>query len=215
MTAEADQIRDKRRHTAAPGGSHDRLVRFLARALPVAIGVLAAVLILTPLAQRGEISFLLDRKKVEQTSERLSVDKATYRGTDDKGRNFVLTAQRAAQGSATVPVVRMDGLSAQLDLTDGPASLTAPGGDYDFKSEQVAIRGPVLFSAADGYRMMMEGVAVNLHTRTATGSGGVRGAVPTGTFSANSVTADLGERTIVLEGNARLQMVPGKLRIPK
>ena len=141
--------------------------------------------------------------------------KAAYRGTDNKGRGFVLTADKAVQATATVPVVRMDGLSASLDLSEGPAKLTAPGGDYDFKAEQVAIRGPVLFSAADGYRMMMEGVAVNLHTRTATGAGGVRGEVPTGTFSANSVTANLGERTIVLEGNARLQMVPGKLRIPK
>ena len=40
------------------------------------------------------------------------------------------------------------------------------------------------------------------------------GAVPTGTFSADRIVADLGERTVTLEGNARLRMTPGKLRMP-
>ncbi len=47
-----------------------------------------------------------------------------------------------------------------------------------------------------------------------TGAGGVTGAIPAGTFSANRIVADLGERTVALEGNARLLMAPGKLRMP-
>ena len=69
MTAQADLIRDKRRHFAAPGGAHDRLIGFLAKALPAAIGVVAAVMILSPLSQRGEISFILDRNKVAITGD--------------------------------------------------------------------------------------------------------------------------------------------------
>ena len=46
------------------------------------------------------------------------------------------------------------------------------------------------------------------------GSGGVSGAIPAGTFSANSLHADLNARTISLDGNARLHMIPGKLRMP-
>jgi len=46
-------------------------------------------------------------------------------------------------------------------------------------------------------------------------TGGVEGAVTTGTFKADSMKADLENRTVTLEGNARLQMTPGKLRIPK
>ena len=47
------------------------------------------------------------------------------------------------------------------------------------------------------------------------GSGGVNGTVPTGTFRADSMKADLESRTVTLEGNARLHMTPGKMRIPK
>ena len=46
-------------------------------------------------------------------------------------------------------------------------------------------------------------------------AGGVEGAVPTGTFRARTMKADLDERPVTLEGNARLRMTPGKLRIPQ
>jgi len=57
-------------------------------------------------------------------------------------------------------------------------------------------------------------VSVGLKTRTLRGSAGVEGAIPAGTFSANTMSADLGARTITLEGNARFTMIPGQLRMP-
>ena len=214
MTVQAEIIRDRRRHFAAPGGSHDRLIRFLATALPGAVGVIAAVMILTPLSPRGEISFLLDRNKVSVTKERLRVADAMYRGEDDKGRAFSVSAGSAVQASGAEPIVRMDRLVARIFLADGPAELSAAGGIYDFRAERVDASGPVIFTAADGYRMTTSSVAIDLKTRVVTGAGGVIGAIPAGTFSANRIIADLGERSIMLDGNARLQMVPGKLRMP-
>ncbi len=214
MTLQADLIRDRRRHFAAPGGSHDRLIQFLAKALPGAVGVIAAVMILAPLSPRGEISFLLDRNKVAVTQERLRVADALYRGEDDKGRAFSVSAGSAVQVSAAEPQVRMDRLEARILLTDGPAELSATGGVYDFKAEQVSASGPVIFTAADGYRMTTSNVSIDLNSRTVIGAGGVSGAIPAGTFSANRIIADLGERSITLDGNARLQMAPGKLRMP-
>ena len=80
MTAQADLIRDRRRAYAAPGGFHDRMVRVLARGLPAVVGVIVAVMMITPLFPRNEVSFLLDRNKVAITSDRLKVSDATYRG---------------------------------------------------------------------------------------------------------------------------------------
>lgn len=215
MTAQADIIRDKRRHFATPGGSHDRLIRFLARALPAGIGVVAAVMILSPLSPRGEVSFLLDRNKVAITGERLRVDRAMYRGQDNEGRTFSLTAGKAVQASSRVPVVEMDDLLGQLLLKDGPAQLSAQDGRYNFDTGKVFVDGPVNFTAADGYRMVTNNVGIDLRTRKVAGSGGVQGSIPAGTFSAERIRADLGERTVTLEGNARLHMVPGQLRMPQ
>jgi lipopolysaccharide export system protein LptC len=215
MTIQADLNRDKRQHFAAPGGSHDRLVRFLARALPAGIGVVAAVMILVPLSPRNEVSFLLDRNKVAVTPERIHVDKAMYRGEDDQGRPFELTAGSAIQPTPVEPVLQLEDLMARIQLKDGPAALEAPGGSYNFDTNQVSVPGEVNFSAADGYRMITQNVEVDLKTRRLTGSGGVSGLVPAGTFAANRISADLGERTVTLEGNARLNMVPGKMRMPQ
>mgnify|MGYP000095981549 CR=1 FL=1 len=214
MTEAADRIRNQRRQWAAPGGSHDRLIRVLARWLPGAVGVVAAAMILGPLFPRGEISFLLDRNKVATTEDRLVVANAMYRGEDNEGRPFTVTAANAVQVSAADPVVRMKGLVARLLMKDGPAELAAQGGRYDYDREAVDVDGPVTFTAADGYRMTTGHVAIDLKGQRVLGNGGVNGAIPAGTFSAERLVADLNARTIALEGNARLVMTPGKLRMP-
>jgi hypothetical protein len=71
-TAEAKALRGRRQRFAAPGGSHDKLVRLLAVVLPMGIGIVAALVILVPLGSRGEVSFLLDRNKVETVENRLA-----------------------------------------------------------------------------------------------------------------------------------------------
>lgn len=213
-TDDARALRSRRQRFAAPGGSHDRLVRILARALPMAVGVVAALMVITPLSPRGEVSFLLDRNKVAMIDERLRVDNAMYRGRDNEGRPFSLLAGDAVQRSSAEGLVRMNRLVAQLLLTEGPARLSADGGIYDLEAETVAVNGPLRLTASDGYAMTARGVSVDLKARTMQGSAGVDGVVPAGTFSANTMNADLGARTITLEGNARLTMIPGQLRMP-
>jgi len=200
---------------ALPGGAHDRLVGFLAKALPAAIGLVAAVMVLAPLTPRGEISFLLDRNKVAVTQERVKVSDAAYLGQDAKGRQFEVTAGTAVQQSAQTPVVNMQNLNARLNLSDGPANIKAPQGAYNFDTDTIDVQGPVDFSAADGYKMQTQNVAIDIKKQRAVGSGGVSGSVPTGTFSAQNIIADLDNRTLTLQGNARLRMTPGKVRIPQ
>jgi len=215
MTAEADLQRDRRRAFAAPGSPLDRIVRWLAVGLPALVGVIAALMIITPLSPRGEVSFVLDRNKVAIAEDRLRVDNAVYRGADAQGRPFSLSAGQAVQRSVAEPVVQMRDLVARILLSQGPAVLSADAGRYNFEAETVAVDGTVEFEAADGYRMTTRGVSVDLRERTLVGSGGVEGAVPAGTFSADSIRADLSERTVALVGNARLRMVPGRLQVPR
>jgi lipopolysaccharide export system protein LptC len=147
-------------------------------------------------------------------NDRLRVDNAMYRGSDAKGRPFSLTAGEAVQKSASEGIVRMRDLVARLLLQDGPASVEAPDGLYDIRDEVVSVPDGVEVTAADGYRMVANGVSVDLPAKTLVGSGGVSGSIPAGTFSANSLRADLDARTVSLVGNARLRMAPGKLRMP-
>ncbi len=211
MTAQADQIRNRRRAFAAPGSPLDRIVRWLAIGLPALVGVVVALMVVTPLGPRGEVSFLLNRNKVATAPNRLFVNNAVYRGEDQKGRPFSLTAGEAVQHSAREPVVEMRNLMARMQLEQGPAQLAAQAGSYNYDTQKVSVPGEVSFVAADGYRMTTSGVSIDLDDKTMTGSGGVSGAVPAGTFSADSIHADLANRTVSLQGHARLRMVPGKM----
>ncbi len=214
MSQQADQIRNRRRAFAFPGGRLDKAVKLLAVLLPALVGAIAAAMLIAPLGPRGEVSFLLDRNKVDTASERLRVDDAMYRGRDNAGRPFSVTAGDAVQRSASVPVVQLSDLTARMLLSSGPAVLAAPAGRYQIQDQQLTVDGIVRFATADGYRMTVNNVSVDLPARTVVGSGGVQGAVPAGTFSANSIEADLEARIVALQGNARLRMVPGQMRAP-
>lgn len=214
MTVAADTIRTQRRSFAAPGGFHDRLVHFLARGLPALVGALLAIMVITPLSPRGEISFLLDRRKVAMVNERMQVSSAMYRGQDDEGRNFSITAGSAVQRTKAQPLIELDQLTARIMLDNGPALLTAGRGNYDFGKEIVDIAGPINVQTSDGYRMTATNVDIDLGSKTLKSRGPVEGRIPAGTFSADRINADLNERTVALEGNARLRMVPGRMQMP-
>ncbi len=86
---------DARRRWALPGSAHDRIVATANWVLPVLIGVLTAFLVMAPLTTGGDVSFVLDKNKVEVAKERLKIQSARYRGEDGKGQPFELTAGSA------------------------------------------------------------------------------------------------------------------------
>src|SRR3546814_20491626 len=91
---------------AAPGGSHDRVIQVLRVGLPIAIGVPAAFLVMAPLYMRGDVSFSLDKNKVDVARQRMKLQSAVYRGEDSKGRPFVPAAGSAVQRSSAEPIGR-------------------------------------------------------------------------------------------------------------
>jgi len=208
MSDVALRQRSERQRWAAPGSRHDRLIRLLGVGLPVAIGVLAAFLVMSPLTMGGDVSFVLDKNKVEVAKERLKIQAAQYRGSDAKGQPFQLNAGSAIQRSSAEPVVQLRDLAATIRLPEGPARLVADTGRYDMDAEQVKVDGPIAFRAADGYRVDTSDATVDLKARTMASDGNVTGSVPRGTFKADRLRADLTDRTVTLEGNARLRIVP-------
>ena len=184
MSEAAVSVRSARQIWAAPGSSHDRVIGVLRLALPVLIGVLAAFLVMMPLAGSGDVSFLLDKNKVEVAKERLRIQAATYRGEDGKGQPFQLTAGSAIQKSSAEPIVQLNQLAATILLADGPANLVAGHGRYNIDSQQVMLDGPLRFNATGGYQLDTNDATVDLKTRKMKSGGAVTGTVPQGTFSA-------------------------------
>lgn len=212
MSERAERERQHRRLWAATGSSHDRLIRFLRRSLPLMIGVTGALLLFSPFTQRSEISFLLSKDKVDVAQERMRVTSAEYRGQDNKGQPFALIAGSAVQKSSAEPVVKMENLSGAINLAAGPATIAALAGSYDMDSEEVRVPGLVKLRGAQGYRIDAANVAIDMKNRSLAGQGGVNGALNVGTFSANQLQADLDARIVRLTGNARLHINQGVLK---
>ncbi|KQM64285.1 LPS export ABC transporter periplasmic protein LptC [Sphingomonas sp. Leaf17] len=212
MSETARIVRSHRQVWAAPGSRHDRLIGTLRFALPAAIGVLAAFLVMAPLTASGDVSFVLDKNKVEVAKERMKIQAAQYRGEDGKGQRFSLSAGSAIQKSSAEPIVQLNALAALIQLTDGPAQIKADTGRYDMDSEQVKIDGPVNVTAANGYRLDTSNAIVDLKTRQMRSGGVATGTVPQGTFRADAMRADLEARTVTLDGNARLRIDPRRTK---
>lgn len=212
MSDIARQERTRRQRRAAPGSAHDRLIALLMVALPIAIGVLAAFLVMAPLFMRGDTSFVLDKNKVDVAQERMRLRAAEYRGQDAKGQPFVIDAGSAVQKSSAEPVVQLQELAAGIRLPDGPARLTAPRGRYDMRSEQVDVLGPIQFRAANGYALDTTNATVDLKTRRLHSGSAVTGTTSMGNFSGDRLDADLEARTVRLTGNARLRIDPARTK---
>lgn len=212
MSDVARRVRSQRQLWAAPGSRHDRLVALLRFGLPMGIGILFAFLVMAPLTAAGDVSFVLDKNKVEVAKERLKIQSARYRGEDSKGQAFTLDAGSAVQKSSAEPVVEINQLAASLQLADGPAQFRANTGRYDMDSEQVKVDGVINVTGPNGYDLKTNDATVDLKQRTMDSGGAVTGTLPQGVFSANHLHADLEQRIVRLDGNARLRIVPRRTK---
>jgi lipopolysaccharide export system protein LptC len=207
----AEKDRKVKRGWARPNSSHDRLIRLMKYALPALVGLVLAFLALVPLEEREEVSFLVDKNKLAQAEERMRIDAPQYRGQDEEGRPFVLDAKTAVQATSSDPIVDINQMSARLQLDEGLAQITADQARFNPDENMVDVLGQVRVAIADGYQLLTSNVAVDLRDRSLQSQGQVEGRMPLGTFRADRMSADLPERKVVLEGNARLHIDQGAL----
>src|SRR5690348_16031165 len=153
MAKAAASERVVKQRWAEPGSGHDRIVRLAKIVLPSAVGNLLAILALAPLEKKGDVSFILDKKKVQSAPERMRVESAQYTGTDNKGQQFVMLANRAIQRSSDTPLVDINGIFAKLTQTQGPVLIAAEKGRYNLDTQRVAVDGPVKVTGSDGFRL--------------------------------------------------------------
>lgn len=212
MSEAADRRHEIKRHWAEPGGRHDDVIRAVKYGLPVVIVVLIFLLAIAPFERRGDVSFILDKNKVDEAKERMRVEQARYVGEDNKGQKFQIVADRAVQQSSNVPIVMIEGVKGRLNLSKGPLDIAALKGRYNLEQEQVQVDGPVRLTGPDGYKLATRDVSVDLDKRTMQSNGPVSGAMRLGQFQAGSLSADLDERVVRLNNGVRLKIEQGAVR---
>ena len=212
MSDLANQEREVKQRWAVPGSSHDRIVRFAKVALPSAVGVVIAFLAMAPLDKSGDVSFILDKNQVENAPERMRVEQARYVGQDNNGQKFLIVANRALQRTSEQPIVDIWGMLARFGLAQGPVTVAANQGQYNLDQQKVTVQGPVRVAGPEGEELVTRDVTVDLKQNVMTSDGGVAGRMELGQFEASRLRANLNDRTVVLDGGARLKIVQGAVR---
>ena len=84
----------------------------------------------------------------------MRIQSAQYRGQDNHGRPFVLNARSALQQSSSMPVVDISDMHAADHARERPgASARAARAATIWSATRSTCQGPILFTAADGYRL--------------------------------------------------------------
>src|SRR3546814_14024241 len=83
-----------------------------------------------PVMGGHDFSFVLAKDRVAIASERLKIAQAVYRGEDRRGQPFVISAGSAVPPTSRDPVVKLQAMSARIQLRDGPAHICHTYGLY-------------------------------------------------------------------------------------
>jgi lipopolysaccharide export system protein LptC len=210
MSELADRQREARRRSMLPGGPRDALVSAAKWVLPAASLALAAVLIVLPMLATQEFSFLLSKDSAARAGERMRMEEATYRGETARGEPFEIIARSGVQKTSAVPVVVLSGLSARIEQAQGPATVTAPSGEFFIEQNRLLVRGPVTARSASGYSLDGNTILVDIKENRVTTSDPVSGTLPMGQFSANAFTADIQGRKVSMAGGVKLRITPNR-----
>ena len=150
-TNRAKELRSQRQHFAAPGGSHDRLVTWLGKALPMAVGVIAALMVITPLSPGTEVSFLLDRNKVALIND---MEPETFTDVMDANVTQRWLVARAAAGQ-----MKAQGKGGKIVLVSSARGLLGhPAGYTAYCASKAAVDG---MTKALGCELGPTGITVN------------------------------------------------------
>jgi len=190
------------------GGGYDRFVRLMRVLMPGASVLLLLTVLVWPLVSGQEMSFVLSKDRVEVSPERLRMESPRYRGTDERGRPFEITARRAVQRTSATPVVELEEVSAQMAMANDVVRVKAETGSYDLDRKQLKATGPLVLTTDRGYRFTTRNAIVDLASKTAYGSDGVEGNGPLGTFRAQRFRADISAETVVFEGRTKMRITP-------
>jgi len=210
MSEQAIREREARRRSMLPGSPRDNFISIAKRGFPIASILLLVVLIALPLSASQEFSFLLSKDSAERASERMRIQEATYRGETSRGEPFEIMAKSGVQKTSAVPVVMLTGLSAEIRQQDGPATITAPTGEFFIEENRIIVDGPVTARSASGFSLNGNRIEVDINENRVNANEPVEGTLPMGTFRANGFTADIEGRSVTLSGSVKLRITPNR-----
>ncbi len=187
---------------------YDRWVQAMRGLATVTALITGLLVFLLPLLHKQPLTIHVARDKLERHRGAIVVLAPRYRGVDDKGRPFMISAARALQATVEAPDVLLDELSLNLVMADGrTVSLTAPHARYFPERDRVVLTR-LEGRSSDGYVFRSADGTLAIKERRLSLAGPVVGSGPLGRFTAHGAVYDAESRRLVLEGPVMLTITP-------
>ena len=182
-----------------------RVIRVLKYALPVVAVVLAVILLIWPhlTLKIGPIEGTL-----ELGDNRLVMRDLRYEGKDDRGRPFVVNAQRAIETRSEPREVELEQLKAELKMSRGFVLARSDRGMYYEAERRLDVFGNVQIFDPSGYEIRGESAIVNLRDSLVLADKPVEAQGPLGIIHGNAAAVSEKGQHIFLYRGVKATLYP-------
>jgi lipopolysaccharide export system protein LptC len=146
---------------------HSRFVRWMRRAIPAGIVVVAAVIVIAMFFNPFRLigAFPIDIGKVSLSGTKITMEAPRLAGFTSDARPYELTARAAAQDITKPEMLELKGIDAKVELKDGQhVQIKAINGLFDTKSEVLKLRDEIVLTTTSGYEGRLSEATVETGT---------------------------------------------------
>lgn len=183
-------------------GSRRGFVRFMKFVLPVGAVALVGLIAAWPQISKRDGRFGLTFSSVNTEEMALVMNNPRYRGSDNQGQPFVVTADRATQDPDDAKQVTLDRVSADITLNNGAwVSLSANTGLFNNNTQTLTLHGDINVYSDRGYEFHGINAEVDLTTGVIASDDKVWGHAALGSIRANGMRVyDRGKAIVFING---------------
>jgi lipopolysaccharide export system protein LptC len=146
---------------------HSRHVRFLRKAIPAGIVLVAAAIVIATFFQPFRLiaAFPIDPGKVSLSGTRIVMELPRLTGFTSDSRPYELTARAAAHDLTKPDLLELKDISAHVELKGGDhVDIKSVNGLYDTKAEMLKLNEHIVLPTGTGYEGRLSEATVNVST---------------------------------------------------
>jgi lipopolysaccharide export system protein LptC len=207
-------IRDwsaRQRLNAVGALRYSRFVLFMKGILPIAAVVVLASVVAYSVIPRHQDKLSVTMKSAGLVKNDLTMTKASFTGTDEKGNHFTVTAAEAVQDPKNRHRAELKQVQADMELDNANwLSANAGHGLIDVDAGMLKLTGGISVYTDSGYELHAPSADVYIRKSYLEGHEKVTGHGPLGQLSADQFQFDRLKKQVKLNGHVRMRMYPNK-----
>ena len=201
----------RQRLSAVEALRYSRFVAFMKSLLPLAAIVILASVVAYWVIPRHQDKLSVTMRAAGNVKNDLTMTKATFTGTDEKGNHFTVTAAEAVQDPKNRHKAELKQVQADMEFDNANwLNASAGRGFIDVDAGTLKLTGGISIYTDSGYELHTPSADVNIKTNVMQGIQKVTGHGPLGQFSADKFYFDRLRKQVKLNGHVRMRMYPQK-----